>query len=168
MPHFLLFAMSSTLPVQHPTDYVTVLDCPISHDVCKHIWAGIAVHFYHDPPYDAAKAAAFCNLGNVIAEEDGALGAEARLTVDANDEDVPVPRAAEDFLRTEAAPTEIGCVAIEVLLRKFLGIGWNTPDYIVMVPGPLQDALHARNPIANPKTSGYDPALDETVAAMEM
>jgi hypothetical protein len=162
-----------------PVGYLEIFGYRIPRVHVPLYWAVAVVQYYHinELPDNEAREA-LCTLGNAVAELGGALGHEALEIVDvlmSEDEDenegavMPTPTAAEDLLYTSPAPTPMQCMAIEMLTRiKFMGVAWNSPEYVVMVPGPLQDALHARNPVANPRPDAPAPALEEAVAAMQM
>jgi len=149
--------MSTGTPdVQQSATYVTVFGRRIPREDCDLLYAVAVIQEYHMAEAREIVVQALKILGDVVAEtDDGPLAEEAALTVKAlidGDKTFPVPRAAEDLLRNKAAPSRPRCIAIETLARKFfMDVEWNAPEYVVMVPGPLQDALHARNPHANPK-----------------
>ena len=94
---------------------------------------------------------------NPISDLHRALAAEADLASWClqNDRDFPEPKAAELFLLFEEKPEDVDVIAIEAAARAVLTPGHeNEPNYIVMVPGPLQEAVQALSPHRNP-----DPAL---------
>lgn len=64
---------------------------------------------------------------------------------------IPTPRAAELFLLFAERPEDADVVKIEDVARVILLPGReDEPEYIVMVPGPLRDAVRALSPHRNP------------------
>ena len=57
--------------------------------------------------------------------------------------------AAARFLREATAPADV--LAVERFMRAcIMDVGPDEPEHVVLIPGPLQAAMHARAPLRNP------------------
>ena len=57
--------------------------------------------------------------------------------------------AAARFLREAPAPSDV--LAVERFMRVcIMDVGPDEPEHVVLIPGPLQAAMHARAPLRNP------------------
>lgn len=142
-------------------DTITIFGIVIHVTLAPYLYAAIAVIVYDDAEVEGNKQVidALRTLGDEVASQETApgmeaLAKEAKATVKALREfdDIPEPTESIEFLETQAAPaSQAHLLVIELIIRRMvLRIPRDEPDQIIMVPGPLQDAMNALNPHRNP------------------
>lgn len=148
-------------------EYIVVMGHPLPCELCWWYYAVSVFHRYHDTDGGSSMDHALCAFGKVVVDTaEGVrrftphlspvllgLAEEAKHTIAAiaSGEVMPEPKAAGVFLASQPSPQAAHVRAICLFVRiKLLGIKRCDPDHVVMVPGPLQDAARALNPVACP------------------